>query len=79
MNICTQILADQKAPPAAAARRYYYVPPQIFRLWTMPEVYTKSEIQLNIIDLSLPAICTFSQNYMESPTSNNSHSPSVII
>ena len=31
-----QILADQKAPPAAAAAPHYYVPPQIFRLWTMP-------------------------------------------
>ena len=34
-----QILAGQKAPPAAAARRYYYVPPQIFRLWTMPGLF----------------------------------------
>ena len=35
-----QILADQKAPPAAAAAPHYYVPPQIFRLWTMPGRYS---------------------------------------
>ena len=46
-----QILADQKAPPAGGGAPHYYVPPQIFRLWTMPEVET------NITDLSVFISC----------------------
>ena len=32
-----QILADQKAPLAGGGSPHYYVPPQIFRLWHVPE------------------------------------------
>ena len=34
-----QILADQKAPPGSGGAPHYYLPPQIFRLCNMPEVY----------------------------------------
>ena len=36
-HVPPQILADQKAPPAGGGAPHYYVPPQIFRLWHMPE------------------------------------------
>ena len=32
-----QILADQKAPPGSVGAPHYYMPPQIFRLWHVPE------------------------------------------
>ena len=45
-HVPPQILAHQKAPPAAAARRHYCVPPQIFRLWHMPDIYLSAHSEI---------------------------------
>ena len=38
LQACAKGGADQKAPPAGGDAPHYCVPPQIFRLWHMPEL-----------------------------------------